>query len=417
MTETSVGCRLCDCPRQAAQGLRAHFGHGDRSFLITFYVAWRIRVIMAESEMTAGQWWSTKGEMTTVPLRQIRALAIALLEKAGATANDAGFIADIHLGKALQGDHERGIAMLSAQIRAAQRGDLDLRPDIRVLREMGATALVDGGAKASPKLVCRHAMALAIQKAREHGIGWVSARASGEILTPFIEQAVGAGMVTMIMAQSIPTVAPQGGLSPLLGNAPVGWGIPAGTHAPVIVDMSLTQTSAKGVALAATQGEAIPAGFILNRRGESSTDPNDFLDPEWRARGRQVAQGSLVPLGGSHKSYAMIFVVGLLTAILADADFAWNLGNDSAQPGRFGTLFLALDPKGFGDTNHVLARVDEYISHLRGAPRKDGVIDILYPGERSQALRHARRDADRLTLPLAHYRELYALSADRHRPA
>lgn len=86
-----------------------------------------------------------------------------------------------------------------------------MRPDIRVLREMGATALVDGGAKASPKLVCRHAMALAIQKAREHGIGWVSARASGEILTPFIEQAVGAGMVTMIMAQSIPTVAPHGG--------------------------------------------------------------------------------------------------------------------------------------------------------------------------------------------------------------
>lgn len=35
--------------------------------------------------------------MTTVPLRQIRALAITLLEKAGATANDAGFIANIHL--------------------------------------------------------------------------------------------------------------------------------------------------------------------------------------------------------------------------------------------------------------------------------------------------------------------------------
>ena len=372
---------------------------------------------MAEPGVTAGQWWSNKGELTTVPLHHVRAMAVTLLEKSGAAAADAAFIADVHLAKALQGDHERGVAMLSAQIRAAQRGDLDLKPDIRVTREMGATAMVDGGPQASAKLVCRHAMDLAIRKAREHGIGWVSTRAAGEILTPFIEQAVSAGMVTMIMAQSIPTVAPLGGLAPILGNAPVGWGIPAGAHAPVIVDMSLTQTSAKGVALAAAQGEEIPAGFVLDKRGEPTTDPDDFLDPGWRAGGKQVAQGSLVPIGGSHKSYAMIFVVGLLTAVLADADFAWDLGNDSAEPGRFGTLFLVLDPKAFGDADRICARVDEYISHLRNSPRKDGVADILYPGERSQALKQVRRAADRLTLPAAHYHELAALSADQHRPA
>lgn len=365
---------------------------------------------MADTETTAGQWWTTMGETVAVSLTQFRDTAVTLLVQAGATPVDAAFIADIHLDKALQGDHERGVRMLAAQIRAARRGELDLQPEIRVIRDKGATAVVDGGGKASAKLVCREAMALAIGKARAFGIACVAARASGEILTPFIEQAVDAGLVTLVMAQSIPTVAPLGGTVPLLGNAPIGWGIPAQGHAPIIVDMSLTQTSAKGVAIAAAQNEAIPAGFVFDRNGQPTTDPRDFLDPGRQAQGQSVARGSLVPLGGSHKSYALIFVVGLLSAVLADADFAWVLGQDQAKPGRFGTLFVVVDPGAFGDPRQIAARTDLYIDHLRRAPRKAGVDAILYPGERSQAIKRSRRKADRLTLPASHYRELMDLA-------
>jgi LDH2 family malate/lactate/ureidoglycolate dehydrogenase len=216
-------------------------------------------------------------------------------------------------------------------------------------------------------------------------------------------------MVTMILAQGIPLVAPYGGAAPLLGNAPVGWGVPAGRNPAVIVDMSLTQTSAKGVVRAARQGEPVPAGFILDAEGRPTTDAGLFVDPHWLAQGKTVARGSLVPIGDSHKSYALVFVVGLLTSLLAGGDFAWKLGNDAPVPGKFSSLFLVIDPAAFGDRAAMLARVDEYIDQLRGSHRRPGAREILYPGERSQALKRSRAQADVLELPVAQYAALMAL--------
>lgn len=368
---------------------------------------------MSNSSRTSGQWWETRGESATVPLEEVRSRAIGLLRAAGATAEDAAFIADVHVDKALQGDHERGIAMLAAQIRAAQAGEIDLRVRIEVLRDSGATALVSAGPRASHKLVCRDAMALAIRKAQHSGVSCVGAQASGEILTPFIEQAVREGLVALVLAQSIPTVAPHGGSRPVLGNAPMGWGIPAGRNAPVIVDMSLTQTSAKGVVRAAEQGDPLQPGLLLDAHGHPSTDASDFVDPAWLEKGKVVARGSLAPLGASHKSYSMVFVVGLLTSVLTGTDFAWNLGHDSTGPRRFGTLFVVLDPKAFGEPQAVLDRVDDYIEYLRASPRREGVDAILCPGERSQSLKQERRASGRLTLPLAHLQALEALQQRR----
>jgi LDH2 family malate/lactate/ureidoglycolate dehydrogenase len=369
---------------------------------------------MAQTEArTAGQWWSSTEEMTSVPLAAVRGLAIEALVAAGASREDAGFIADVNLDKAIQGDHARGVRHLPAIVRAARRGKLDLRPQVRVLREKGASALVDGGPKALARLVCRFAMDLAIRKAREQGSGWVSAQAPGEILTPFVQQAVDAGMVAMIMTQSIPTVAPYGGIKPMLGNAPVAWGVPARAHAPVIIDMSLTQTSASGVALAAAQGERIPPGFLIDERGEPSTDPDDFYDPEWtRKHGSHVARGSLLPLGASHKGYAQVFVVGLLSAVLSGTNAPWELANDNPNPGRSGTLFGAIDPGAFVERESFLAQVDAFIDELKRSPRKPGVDEILYPGERSQLLKRERRASGMLNLPASQYRELQALAAE-----
>ncbi len=364
---------------------------------------------MSITNRTGGQWWDTPGERTEVPLAQARDMATELLVAAGASRSDAQFITDVHLAKALQGDHERGVGMLCQQIRAAQAGAVDLAAPVRVLREYGATAVVDGGPRASGKLVCREAMALAIARARTHGLGWASARAAGEILTPFMEQAVQAGMVGMALMQSLPIVAPHGGIEPLLGNAPIGWGIPAGRHAPIIVDMSLTQTSAKGVQRAAAEGQPVPDSFLQDAAGQPTTDPCAFLDPDWLQKGKLVAQGSLLPIGAGHKGYALIFVVGLLTSLLTDGDFPWNLGPQAPRPQTTGTVFLALDLAAFGEPAAMRARADAFIDRLRASPRKEGVDGILYPGERSQALKQKGLARGRLELPQAQWQELTAM--------
>ena len=364
---------------------------------------------------THGQWWDSSEPRVAVAIDEIRRVGEAAYVAAGAGAADAGFLLDVNLDKAIQGDHARGLGKLPGIIAAARAGRLDLAPTIEVVRERGATAVLDAGPTGSGRLLCRAAMSLAVDKARSHGTGFVAARASGEILTPYVRQAVDAGMVGLVMVQSVPTVAPLGGKGPLLGNGPVAIGVPAGDHDPVIVDMSFTQSSSSGVLLAAEQHEQVPEGFVLDEHGRPTTDARDYPDHELEAiHGGIHARGTLVPLGGNHKGYAMVYAVGLLTALLADASPPWELYYDLPERGTYGTLLMAVDPTAFRGPDSVPATrfVDGFIETVASSPRVDPDEPILYPGQRSQELRRERRVAGSIRIPQSHFDGLVALARE-----
>jgi LDH2 family malate/lactate/ureidoglycolate dehydrogenase len=355
--------------------------------------------------------------MVQAPLEAVRKVGLAALQRAGASEDDAEFLLGISLDKAIQGDHARGLDNFPGMIRAAMRGEVDLRPSIQVLRETPATALLDGGPKAPSALVCRAGMDLAIRKARQHGMGWASVRCPAGILTPHVVQAIEAGMVGMVMTQSYPLVAPTGGYRPLLGNAPIAFGVPAGQRDPVILDMSLTQTSASGVKLAALQGKPVPDGFILDESGNPTTEASAFPAPGHLTHASQLARGTLAPLGNSHKAYAMIFVVSLLTAVLADANAPWEAsevlgGRPGDESQRYGAVLMALDPASFLAIDEFRRRVDAFIDEVKASPKRPGVDEILYPGEMSQRLKRQRKEAGVFLLPASHYEALVALAKD-----
>jgi len=356
-------------------------------------------------ERTFGQWWDSDEPSVQASIPELERVGRAVYEAAGASPGDASFLFDTNLDKAIQGDHARGIGKVPGIISAAHAGTLDLRPRIEVLRERGASAVVDGGRRASGRLVCRFAMDLSISKARQHGVGWVGARASGEILTPYITQAVEAGMVAMAMVQSFPSVAPLGGYEPLLGNGPLAFGVPARERDPVILDMSTTQSSASGVLMAAEQGEEITPGLLLDRHGRPTTDARDFPDRETMERlgGGFAVQGTLLPLGGGHKGAGLIFVIGLLSQLLTDTSPPWELFYDLPERGRYGTLLVAVDPEAFDPSGAARDKVDAFIERVTSAPTAEGADTILYPGQRSQQLKRERRAAGIVELPESHY--------------
>ena len=349
-----------------------------------------------------------------MPVAEVERVGVAAYVSVGATEDDARFLLATNLDKALQGDHARGLGKLPGLIAAARAGTLDVHPRIEVVRERGATALVDGGRAASGRLVCRRAMELAIDKAATLGVGFVGARSSGELLTPYVLQAAEAGMVGMAMVQSVPTVAPFGGHTPLIGNGPFAVAVPGGEHDPVVVDMSFTQSSASGVLLAAEQGQQVPPGVLLDEHGDPTTDATEFPDPIKTAAtgGGICVRGTLTPLGNSHKGYAMLFTIGLLSHLLTDTDPPWELFYDLPERGRYGTLLIAIDPGAFAPADTVGDRVDHYIDTLAGAPRRDGSAEILYPGQRSQQLRRERRESGTMAIPVTHFDALCALAAD-----
>ena len=58
------------------------------------------------------------------------------------------------------------------------------------------------------------------------------------------------------------------------------------------------------------------------------------------------------------------------------------------------------------------ARVDDFIDGVKGAPRRQGVDEVLYPGEKSQRLRRERERAGAVALPESHVKALDAFAAE-----
>jgi L-2-hydroxycarboxylate dehydrogenase (NAD+) len=364
-----------------------------------------------ERPRTHGQWWSSTEEFVSVAYDAARNVGIVGYESAGASAGDASFLVDARLDKALQGDSVRGLGQMLETISAAKRGAVDLSPKMSVLKAKGASALVGSADNAHHLLVSKFAMELAIKKARRYGVGWVGSQSPGGALGSYAKLATTHDMVGIAMNQTAPTVAPLGSALPLLGNAPLAAGIPAKRHDPVIMDLALTQSTGRGIALAALQNQAIPEGVLLDRLGNPTTDPNELYDSEWLKRGGTlVARGSLVPLGSNHKGYALIFIIGLLTSVLTNTDPPWNLGRDAINQGKFGALFVAIDPSVVCPIDEFKAKVDEFIDRVKSAPTKPGASEVLYPGERSQELQRRGRQLNSVSIPVSQYRDLVDLA-------
>jgi LDH2 family malate/lactate/ureidoglycolate dehydrogenase len=360
---------------------------------------------------TYGQWWDWHGEYTRVPIDELTALCCRLYEAAGASSDDAAFLVAGSMDKTIQGDHARGVIYVPATVRAAAAGHQDLRAPISVIHQRGAAGLVDGGPKAAGRLVCRAGMQFAIDRAREYGIGVAGAKGGAGLLTQFVQMAIDAGMIGMVLTQTGPCVAPMGGYTALLGNGPFAVGVPAHDRDPVILDMSFTHTSASGVLLAAEQGDTLAPGLLLDSAGNPTTDPRAFREID---RGKSPTEakgiGTLTPLGNSHKGFAMLFLIGLLSSVLSDTSPPWDLAAGNRK-GSAGTVLFAIDPTALGidDLPHL---VDAFIDTVINAPRRDGVDEILYPGQRSQALRRARRARGTVDVPAPHIAALVALAPE-----
>jgi len=371
-------------------------------------------------ERTSGQWWSDNEEHIPVAVSAVRNAGEEILRQIGATPDEAAYLFDIYLNKAIQGDHGRGMLDIPFSVRLITKSGQQFRPKSRIVRESASTALIDCETPTHNKwhniLFHREAMNIAIEKARATGIGWVSLRSSLLVISAQMKQAIDAGMIGIGLTQTYPLVAPFGGFTPMLGNAPIAFGVPAGKRDPVIIDMSCTQTSSSGVHVAAKHNTPVPEGFILDEKGYPTTDASTYAAKGHETHEKQKARGTLAVLGNSHKGYALVFIVSLLTSIMTDTSFPWeatSISMGSPQDGkRFGSILIAVDPSYFGSLDHIRERVDEYIDALKACGTREGVAEILYPGEKSQRLQRQRKEADTFLLPKSQYAALCDLAKE-----
>ena len=307
-----------------------------------------------------------------VRLDEVRRCLATAFERLGLIPEDAEGLGGLLVDSELRGHTDHGVAALGILAAFYRDGKLNPCPRVRVLNETDGAILLDGDRGCGPGTPTR-AMSWCIQRAREHKGMAVAAVRDWQLLVagPYARLAAEAGLIGFACTNFNPLVAPPGGRTAVFGTNPFAYGLPAGRHEPVVLDVATTVTSMQKVRVAAEEGMPMPEGVIFDHAGRPTTDPREFLEG-----------GLMAPLGSPHaphKGFGLALLVDALGGVLSGAGFAQGVAGGA--PGNF---LWALDVEAFMPPQEFLTRMDAQIDQIKQGERLPGVDELVVPGERGQ---------------------------------
>ena len=318
-------------------------------------------------------------QTTRIPFVRLCNFIATAFEKTGLPASDARVMGELMAEADLQGSDGHGVIRLVPYIRRIKAGAVNLRPNITVVQERSAMALIDGD-NGMGHLVMKRATELAISKAKIAGVAWVGSVHSNHAgpASLYARMPLAHDMLGLYFAVGNANHLPAfGGLSMLLSTNPIACAIPANEEAPVVLDMATTVASFGKVKAKAQRGEMMPEGWMVERDGRPLLDP------------KRADEGFLLPVGG-YKGYGLSLIIGLLAGTLNGAAMGKQVidfNHDDTTATNTGQAIMAIDPSAFGDVAQFKARVDTVVRDLRASERMPGVERIWVPGEQSHQKR------------------------------
>ena len=316
-----------------------------------------------------------------IPVEELARFAAEAFEKVGLRSRDARAVGELMAEAELQGSEGHGMMRLPHYVRRIRAGGVNTQPNIRIVEERAAVALVDGD-NGMGHVVMKRAAEIAIAKARTAGCAWVGTRMSNHAgpASLYARMPLAEGMVGLYLAVgSANHLPPWGGLDMLLSTNPIAVAIPAQDEPPVVLDMATTIASMGKVKTKMQRGEPLPEGWMVDREGKPLTDS------------KRGFEGLLLPIGG-YKGYGLSLVFGLLAGTLNGAAMGRDVidfNADDVTTTNTGQAVLAIDPAAFGDPGEFRRRVDTVVRDLRQSERMPGVERIWLPGEQSHMKRVA----------------------------
>jgi LDH2 family malate/lactate/ureidoglycolate dehydrogenase len=192
-----------------------------------------------------------------IPAAQVRRFLATSFERLGLPPADADTVAELMTEAELQGSDGHGVIRLVPYARRIKAGGLNLKPDIRVVKEKAAMALLDGD-NGMGHLVMKKAAEIAIAKARQAAWRRVGARLSSHAGRPAIRAHVPRarhGGHVLRRGQRQPPAARQAGHAAVPNPSP--WPCPP-AKSPVVLDMATTVAAYGRSSAAAQRGGPCP---------------------------------------------------------------------------------------------------------------------------------------------------------------
>ena len=339
--------------------------------------------------------------MPTVDALALERLTQDIFVARGVPSEDAAFIAVMLVRANLRGHDSHGVIRVPQYVANLKAGTLNPRPSMRLVVDTPMIAVLEGDGGFG-QVVARRGIALAIERARTHGLAAVALRGANHVgrLADYAETAAREGLIGLVWANARGglNVSPWGGAARRLGTNPHAVAIPGPNGSVAMSHDFATSVWAEGkLRVKFNRGEPAPAGIMLNGRGEPSTDPREYYTEP---------PGSLLTAGG-HKGYGLSLAVEILAGILSGAGAA--SGEKSVF--RNGTLIVCLDPARFMPAAEFHAQVAALGDWVRSAPLAAGSKEILIPGE-PEARSERERRANGIPVDDATWKQIQEVAAE-----
>ena len=320
-----------------------------------------------------------------IPLARLHEAMCLVVRGFGSSEDEVQAVAGNLIDANLTGHDSHGIGMLPRYADAFLEGGLQPNAHVRTVIDNGALLRLDGQAGFG-QVIGREAMALGIERARAHGsciVALGNAHHLGRI-GAWAEQAAAAGLVSLhfvnVLARGI--VAPHGGADARFGTNPFCAGVPLAGRPPVILDFATSVIAQGKTRVAHNKGEPVPAGCMLDDRGQPTTDPRYAVVPPF---------GALLTFG-SHKGYGMALMCELLGGALAAG--ATQRSDDASRRRVLNGMFSVLvDPSVLAERSAFEREALAFLEWVQASPPRDGYDPVQVAGDAERTSR-ARRSAE-----------------------
>jgi uncharacterized oxidoreductase len=309
-----------------------------------------------------------------------------ILEGAGTSEKNAHLVAKLLAEANATGHDSHGVIRIPQYLDAVEKGDIVPNAEVEIAVENLVTAIVDGDWGFGQVTMSR-AVDVGLEKARKSGLAAIAVRKANHIgrLGSYVDQIAQEGMIGLLFVNAVGTpgyrMAPWGGTEPRLVTDPIAFGIPHSSGNAIVMDMTSTVVAEGKVRVKRNRGEETPDGWLLDSNGEPTNDPNLLYgDPP----------GSILPLGGmtaGHKGYGLNIAIELLAGILSGNGC---IGKDQRLSN--GVLLVILDIAQFLPLEEFYEEADTFVAHVKSSPPKEGVDEILLPGEIEAKVRRQRTE-------------------------
>ncbi len=323
-------------------------------------------------------------EDVLIQSKELFEICIRILTRTGLQVNDAFTVAESLIFANLRGIDSHGVMRLPVYVLRLEKGGTKIHPNIKIIRERTATALIDGDSGMG-QVVGKYATELALKKARDSGIGFVGVKGSGHYgaASYYTVKMAQEGMVGITTSNTTQNTAAWGGTTKIIGNDPLSIAVPYKEDNHLVLDISMSKVSGGKIKLAAKNNQKIPFEWGLDKYGKKTDNPNEIING-----------GTRLPFG-EHKGYGLTVMMEILNGVLTGAGMLSQIISWSKhleEPTNLGHCFLAIDIESFMDKIEFQKRLDLFVNEIKTSPPMEGLETVFLPGEIEAAIEKERKE-------------------------